>query len=80
MYGMVKKRIFLSVAAIDRERAERYRWLPSYMFPLLTHRIAASGRTHDGDEFAFVQCKRYVRKSGSLAVQGMVGIMDVFEF
>ena len=68
------------MAAIDIEKAEANRWLPGKLFPLRTHRIAASGRTHDGDEFAFVQCKRYVRKSGSLAVQGMVGIMDVFEF
>lgn len=52
----------------------------TYMFPLLNHSIAAAGRTYDRDEFAFVQRERYVRKSGRLAFQGMIGVMDMFEF
>ncbi len=52
---MVTKLIFLSMAAIDHKKAEKYQWLPSELFPLLTHRIAASGRPDDGDELSFVQ-------------------------
>ena len=77
---MESRPIFLSMAAIDIEKAEANRWLPGKLFPLRTHRIAASRRSDYGYEFPFVQCKRYVRKSGGLSLQGVIGVMDMFEF
>ena len=52
---MENKLIFLSMAAIDENRARENRWLPDDLFPLVTHRIAASGRADDGRELSF--CK-----------------------
>ena len=69
---MVTKLIFLSMAAIDHKKAEKYQWLPSELFPLLTHRIAASGRPDDGDEFSFVQGKRDVCEGGRLDRKSVV--------
>lgn len=39
---MENRLIFLSMAAIDEKRAEENQWLPDDLFPLVTHRIAAS--------------------------------------
>lgn len=77
---MESRPIFLSMAAIDIEKAEANRWLPGKLFPLRTHRIAAAGRSHDRYEFALVQCEGYVCKSGSFSVQSVVGVVDMFEF
>lgn len=52
---MENKPIFLSMAAIDGKKAEQNQWLPKELFPLRTHRIAASGRTDDRYEFSLVQ-------------------------
>ena len=77
---MESRPIFLSMAAIDGKKAEQNQWLPKELFPLRTHRIAASRRSDYGYEFPFVQRKRYVRKSGGLSLQGVIGVMDMFEF
>ena len=37
---MENRLIFLSMAAIDENRAKENRWLPDQLFPLVTHRIA----------------------------------------
>lgn len=50
---MENRLIFLSMAAIDENRARENRWLPDQLFPLVTHRIAASGRSHDSGEFSW---------------------------
>lgn len=54
---MENRLIFLSMAAIDENRAKENRWLPDQLFPLVTHRIAAAGGTDYGDKFAFSQGK-----------------------
>ncbi len=41
---MENKPIFLSMAAIDGEKAVQNRWLPEELFPLAAHRIAAPRR------------------------------------
>lgn len=48
---MENRLIFLSMAAIDEKRAEENQWLPDDLFPLVTHRIPAARRSHDGCEF-----------------------------
>lgn len=68
------------MAAIDGKKAEQNQWLPRELFPLRTHRIAASGRTYDGDEFTFVQTKGNVCKSRCFSVQRMIGVVDIFQF
>ena len=42
-------------AHIDGKKAEQNQWLSGKLFPLRTHRIAASGRTDDRYEFSLVQ-------------------------
>ncbi len=49
---MENRLIFLSMAAIDEKRAEENQWLPDDLFPLVTHRIAAAGRTDNSSKFS----------------------------
>lgn len=75
---MENRLIFLSMAAIDEKRAEENQWLPDDMFPLVTHRIAAAGRTDDSGKFSGAQGERYIGQSFGLPVRCMVGIVDIF--
>lgn len=49
---MENRHIFLSMAAIDENRARENRWLPDQLFPLVTHRIAAAGWTDHSRELS----------------------------
>lgn len=64
---MGNKPIFLSMAAIDGERAGRYQWLPEILgrqenglFPQQYHSIAAPTRPYDCQKIAFVNRKIYI--------------------
>ena len=77
---MESRPIFLSMAAIDIEKAEANRWLPANMFPLRTHRIATAGGTDDCYEFSFSESKGDVRESRGFSFKVMIGIMDILQF
>lgn len=58
---MENRLIFLSMAAIDEKRAEENQWLPDDLFPLVTHRIATSGRTDNCCEGSRLHGKGKIR-------------------
>lgn len=87
MSGTGRKPIFLSMAAIDGERAEKYRWLPERLgrqgdelFPLQNHRIAASARTDNRQKIALMNRKIYIMERGGFSLHRMVGITHVSDF
>ena len=57
---MENRLIFLSMAAIDENRARENRWLPDQLFPLVTHRIPTSGRSDNGGKFSGGKLKRNI--------------------
>lgn len=64
---MENRLIFLSMAAIDGKRAEKYRWLPGILdrqkdglFPQLNHCIAAAAGTDNCQKIAFVNREIYI--------------------
>lgn len=59
---MENKPIFLSMAAIDMQKAEQYRRLPDKLFPLQPHRIAAAGWSDDCNELTGRDRKRNICK------------------
>ena len=77
---MESKPIFLSMAAIDGEKAAKNRWLPEKLFPQLTHRIAAAGGADYRCKFSGGECERDIGQSLCLPVQCMIGITDVGQF
>lgn len=77
---MENKPIFLSMAAIDGKKAEQNQWLPKELFPLRTHRIAAAGWSHDGNEFAGGNGKGDISQCCSFTFQCMVSIIDILKF
>lgn len=77
---MENRLIFLSMAAIDENRARENRWLPDQLFPLVTHRIAAAGRTDDGGESAGSKRKGNIPQCRCLSFRCMVGVIYIFQF
>lgn len=75
---MENRLIFLSMAAIDEKRAEENQWLPDDLFPLVTHRIAASGRSDDSCEFAGRQGKCNAGQCLSFTLRCVIGIGYIF--
>lgn len=68
------------MAAIDEKRAEENRWLPDDLFPLVTHRIAASRRSYYRGELAGGKRKRNIGQGFCFPVQCMIGITDIIQF
>lgn len=77
---MENRLIFLSMAAIDRKKAAENRWLPDKLFPRLTHRIAAPGRTYNGNKFSFSEGKGDAFKRRSFPFEVVIGVMDILKF
>lgn len=72
--------IFLSMAAMDKEKMLENRWLPTDLFPLLYQRIAAAGRPDDRDEFTGKHRQRDTRQSRSFAARRMIRKTNVYKF
>ncbi len=72
--------IFLSMAAMDKEKMVENRWLPTDLFPLLYQRIAASGGPDDGNELSGQDRKGNAGQSRGFSVYGMVGKTYIYKF
>lgn len=72
--------IFLSMAAMDKEKMVENRWLPTDLFPLLYQRIAASGGPYDCDELPWQDRQRNAGEGRGLAVRRVIGKTYVYKF
>ena len=84
---MGNRLIFLSMAAIDGKRAEKYRWLPQILgtqkddlFPQLNHCIAAATGTDNRQKITLMNREIYIMKRGGFSLHCMVGIAHVLDF